>query len=305
MSEVISEQSLQNELNELFNENINEERQHKLDLSKKTKLVLSGGGVKGIAHLGALKALQEHGILQKIDTFAGTSVGAMIASLLIIGYSPDDQLGVISGIDLGKMKKRIKFDNMLNSFGLDDGSGMEIIINKMFRAKGFSPDITFQQLYEKTQKTLIATVACLNNKKSYYFSHTSVPNMKVIMAVRMSISLPIYFVPVKHQGKLFIDGGCIDNYPIQLFNHCLDEVIGLHLSDGRETVVDITNIEDFLIHAIQCIFEGVSKNAIKGYENYSIKISIKNISAVDMEIDPKMKQKLFEVGYKTVINKIK
>jgi NTE family protein len=129
--------------------------------------------------------------------------------------------------------------------------------------------------------------------------------MEVLMAVRMSISIPIYFVPVKYKGKTFVDGGCIDNFPIQLFNHCLDDVIALYLTDIKDYINDITNIEDLLLHIIECLFEGVTCNSIKGYEKHIIKISLKKISMVDFRIDQETKQKLYNTGYNIVMNKFK
>ena len=73
-----------------------------------------------------------------------------------------------------------------------------------------------------TNIKLIITSVCLNDKQVYYLSHTSFPDMPVILGVRMTTSFPFWFVPVKYNGKFFVDGGCIDNYPIQLFSNNLD-----------------------------------------------------------------------------------
>ena len=298
----INEDSLKQELAEILNDKIISANNFDISI-KKTKLVMSGGGVKGIAHVGGLKALSEMGILENIDTFAGTSIGGFIAALVVIGYSYEELYDIISGIDLNKMKKRINFDNLLKLFGLDDGTGMEIVLEKMFKAKGFNPGINFLELYNKTGKTLIISTSCLNDKKAYYYSHTTFPEMGVIMAIRMSISIPLYFTPVRYKGKTFVDGGCIDNYPIQLFNHCLDEVIGLYLTDIRDNIEDIKNIEDLLIHIMECLFEGITCNSLKGYEKYSVKISLKQVSVIDFHIDQLTKKKLFDTGYEAVRSK--
>ena len=301
---LVTESVLNDELTDLFADNIitaNNDTKFNLNV-KKTKLILSGGGVKGIAHLGGLKALEELGLLQNIDTYVGTSVGALISALLAIGYTPDELFKFISIMDLNKMKE-LSFGNLLKLFGLDDGKRVEIVIKKLFTAKEVDPNITFGQLYEQTRKTLIITASCLNDKKAYYYSHTNAFDMEIFLAIRMSISIPIYFAPVKYKGKMFVDGGCIDNFPIQLFNHCLDEVIALYLTDIRDYVEDISNIEDLLLHIIQCLFEGVTCNSLKGYDKYVIKISLKKISMVDFIIDIDTKHKLFNTGYSVVMSK--
>lgn len=304
----INEASLEHELNELFNKNLStqETHDHKFNiLTKKTKLILSGGGIKGFAHLGALKAFQELNLLSNIDTFIGTSIGAFIAALLSVGYQPDELFEIISGIDLQKMKKRVKLDNLLKLFGLDDGTGMQIIMEKMFYAKNISSNITFQQLFEITKKTLIVTASCLNDKKAYYYSHTSYPDTPVLLAVRMSMSIPLYFAPVKYKNKIFVDGGCIDNFPIQLFAHCLEEVIGLYLTDIRDNINDINNLEDMLVQITECLFEGITCNSLKGFEKYTIKISLAQVSVIDFHINQNTKQKLFDVGYNAVMTRCK
>ena len=300
----VTELMLNDELMDLFSDK-KPTNETKLNLNmKKTKLILSGGGIKGIAHIGALKALDEKGLLQHIEIYVGTSVGALIATLLLIGYTPEELYKIIIMIDFSKFKE-LSLGNLLNLFGLDDGKRIEIVFEKLFNGKGYNSNITFEQLYEKTKKTLIITASCLNDKRAYYYSHTNSPNMEILIALRMSVSIPIYFVPVKYKGKLFIDGGCIDNFPIQLFNNCLDDVIALYLADVRDHIEDINNIEDLLLHIIQCLFEGVTCNSLKGYDKYVIMISLKKISMIDFRIDQETKQKLFDEGYTTVINKLK
>lgn len=302
---LITELSLEDELQQLFSTNFNSKippDEPKFDIStKKTKLILSGGGIKGFAHMGALKALEELNLISSIDTYVGSSIGAFIATLVSIGYQPDELFKIISGIDLEKLRKRIKIDNILTLFGLDDGSGMQIILEKMFSAKNISEKITFQELFDLTKKTLIITASCLNDKKVYYYSHVNFPDTPVVLAVRMSISIPLYFTPVKYKNKIFVDGGCIDNYPIQLFSHCLDEVIGLYLTEIRNSINEINNIEDMLMQIIDCLFEGITCNSFKGFEKYTIKISLAQIRILDFHINQNTKQKLFDVGYNSVM----
>jgi len=77
---------------------------YKPKVKNKHILVLNGGGVKGIAHIGALKALEEYGYLEHITVLAGASVGALIISMFIIGYQPDEMWEFIKMFDLNNMK---------------------------------------------------------------------------------------------------------------------------------------------------------------------------------------------------------
>ena len=90
-------------------------------------------------------------------------------------------------------------------------------------------------IYNKTQKTLIVTAVCINEKQVYYISHENFPNMSVKLALRMSSCIPILFSPVLYNGKYFIDGGCMDNFPIHLFKKRINDVIyKLNLPKGME-----------------------------------------------------------------------
>lgn len=269
----------------------------------KTKLVLSGGGIKGIAHLGALCALHELDILKNITVYAGTSVGALIIVLIVIGYIPNEIYDVIRLLNIENMKD-LNISNLLSLYGLDDGKRMEIVIVKLLNYKQINENITFLQLFEKTNKTIYITVSCINDKKAYYFSHLTKPNMKILDAIKMSIAIPIFFIPINYENKLYIDGACIDNYPIHIFDD-LENVIGIYIKDVSNTIDNIGNIEDVLIHTIQCLLEGVTQNAIRNYEKYSCILHISNISSIQLNIDKETKQKLFDIGYNTCMEKYK
>jgi NTE family protein len=301
-TENISEKNLQDELNDIFNININTLHTTKFNKNtKKTKLVLSGGGVKGICHMGALYALEQLDILKNITTYAASSIGAMLAFFLYIGYDVIELYKIIEILDFSKIKE-VVFSNLLTQYGLDDGKRMELVFKKLCLAKKISPKITFMQMFNNSKKTLIITATCVNDKKVHYFSHETVPNMPILLAVRMSMSIPIYYTPVRYKNNIYIDGGCIDNFPIHLFKDNLDETIGIYITNICDIADDINNIEDYFYHTIQCLMEGHSVNSVKGYENVSIKIILKDFSSVDFSLDKTAKKKLFDKGYDTAMS---
>lgn len=276
--------------------------EHKKMKNKKI-LVLSGGGIKGIAHLGGLYALYQHNYLQYIKTIAGTSIGALIGTLLIIDYTPQEMYEFILGLDFSKMAS-LNIMRLLEKGGLDDGNKIIIIIKKLFKNKNISTDITLKELYNKTEKELIIVTTCINTKKIHYLSYKTTPNLSVIKALRMSISVPIYFTPVNWNDHLYIDGGCMDNYPIRLFDDILDDVIGIFLSDNREQIEKIDNFENILIHIFYAMIEGNDFHILKGYENHTIKINLSNVSLMDLTIDKNKKIELFNIGYNEVMKYI-
>jgi NTE family protein len=265
-------------------------------MSIKNTLVLSSGGLKGISQIGALKYLHEKNILQNITTYAGTSVGGIICVLLIIGFTIDELYDFIMLFDMSKIKS-VSIDNLYNNFGLDNGEKLLIVLKKMFEIKHINTNITFEELFHKTKKKLILTGVCLNDKKIEYFSYETHPKMQIILALRISSSIPLYFVPVHFNNKLYIDGACIDKYPIRLFDHNIDNVIGIYLHEIKNNHQEINNHEDFFMCTIQCLLEGVSKNSIIGYEKYTINITTPSINIFNFVLTSQLKQNLFIIGY--------
>jgi NTE family protein len=287
-------------LNEQIDNELAEILGRKKLINRKNILVLSGGGVKGISQLGALKALDDLGHLKYIDTIAAASVGSIIACLLAIGYSPSELYDFITLFDIRKMRST-NTSNILTSYGLDDGKNVMIVLTKMFLAKKIDPAITFSELYKKTGKKLIMTASCINDKKVYYFSHDTNPDVQVIQVVRMSISIPLFYVPAMYEERMYIDGGCIDNYPIQLFKNELDNVIGIYVSTKRSYTKDINNIEDFLMNMIQCLFEGVTCNSLKGFEKQTINLNLNDCGFMELDLSSEKKHEMFVDGYNAVI----
>ena len=231
---------------------------NKTNKHNKTILVLSGGGIKGIAHVGALSVLYDNNILNNIETIAGTSVGGVIGFLINIGYKPEELREFIIAFDFGKLTK-IKFDPLtfFNTFGMTDGNKFILVLINMMEAKQITEKTTFIELFNRTNKTLIISAACINDKQIHYFSHKTAPNMPIVTAIQMTIAIPIYFYPVKYENKLYVDGGCIDNYPIHIFENSSENVIGIYLIENKDYVENISNIEDYFINLSRCLFEGL------------------------------------------------
>ena len=193
----------------------------------KTKniLVLSGGGVKGFCIMGCIKKLTELKILDNPDVFCGTSVGACLSILLLIGYNSDDIFLILQEIDFSMLVDYNEdlFDE--SYIGLIKSDPIMSCISTCLKKKGIDSKITFIELFNKFKKKLIITGVCLNDLSINYFSHETYPNMHVLKAVRISMSIPFIFKPVKFNGKIWVDGGCLNNYPIDYFDNVIDDVI--------------------------------------------------------------------------------
>lgn len=266
-------------------------------------LILSGGGVKGIAYVGAFRALEEMGYMSKFKTYAGTSVGALMLALLNVGYTSDELYRFIKSFNMQNMKD-ISFMN-LQLFGLDKGDKLTYVLNKLITAKKFNPNITLKELHNKTDKTLILTTTCLNTLKVEYLSWETYPELPLLKAIRMSISVPWFYTPVSHNGLLYIDGGCIDNYPINLFKDRLNDIVGIYLVETVDQTDYIGDLETYTMRVIQCFMEGMNFNSKKAFEKHTIEVHLDYINIVDFASISNKRDDMYKRGYEAVINHLK
>lgn len=265
-------------------------------------MVLSGGSIKGIAHIGSFFGLKELNLLDGIDTFVGTSVGSLIMSLFVVGYNPAELYDFIKLFDFAKLKN-VSITN-ISQFGLDTGSHVEYVLQKLIEAKGLNPKITLGELYQKKKKKLIFTTVCINIMEVCYLSYETDPDLCLYLAVRMSTSIPFMYTPVKYKDCLYIDGACIDNFPMHLFKDCMDETIGILLGDSKNKIDEIIDLETYILRVLMCIMDGISYSSIKGYENNTVEINMESINIVNYEIDNNKKDELFLKGYAAVYQNI-
>lgn len=224
-------------------------------------LVFEGGGPKGIANIGVVNILETLNLLKNIRRFAGTSIGSVVAMLLSLGYTGHEIKGKMYN------KNFIDFLSILSIFNsplilvkLMNGSSVQSIlaaeikkINKNFgvfgdkeliewlqnslREKGFSVNMTFQQLHQMTGKSLYVVACNLTRKIPVVFCPEKTPEMQVYYAVRLSISIPILFKPGKLGNEIYVDGGVLMNFPIHLFdfeNKPNPKTLGIRLKSSKE-----------------------------------------------------------------------
>ena len=278
----------------------------KNDDNKKKILVISGGGLKGFAGLGSLKCLLDNGITNQFDTLAGSSVGAVICFLYNIGYCPKDIYDVLEQIDFTKLIKYIEPENLLLDpcFGISSPEPIIYAIYKFMKNKNINNKITFLQLYEMTKTNLIITGTCLNDITIKYFSYSTTPDMQILKALRISISIPFIFRPYQYDGKLWVDGGVMNNFPIDLFNDRLGDVIGIYMDDVYDYINEIDEIQDYFIRVFKCVFRGLNYNKIELFKKYFVHIKTHGNHSTNWEITQHEKKMLYDEGYKQTLDYI-
>ena len=191
-------------------------------------LIIGGGGILGFAYLGALHRFMEHGHLKNVDTYIGSSVGSLVAFLLICGYVPSTIHEIVSKVDFSDILDISVNDLMdfVDTFGVKDSGKVATIIEVFARRKNICPEITFAQLYKKTGKTFHVAVTCLSTRSVETFSHHNMPGMKVMDALKISIAIPFVFKPVILNGYYYIDGAFYANCFCEVSETSIDKFPG-------------------------------------------------------------------------------
>ena len=193
--------------------------------------VFEGGGVKGIAYVGALNKLQEEGILQNIQRVAGTSAGAMVAVLVGLGFTSTEISDILWDISFQNFLDSSwgvirNTSRLLSDYGWYKGEFFRDLMAGYIEKKTKNSEITFKELEtrRKNGETFLdihLIGADLTTGYSVVFNAKNTPHVKIADAARISMSIPLFFAAVKGlQGNdhVYVDGGLLDNYAIKVFD---------------------------------------------------------------------------------------
>lgn len=186
-------------------------------------LVFEGGGVRGVAYAGAMRVLEQRGILEHIRRVGGTSAGAINSLAFALGYTVEEQRDILFNTDF----KRFMDDTagfirdvkrLRNDYGWHRGDYFHGWAGALVKAKLGKADATFRDLKKKGRPDLYVIGSNLNTGYAEVFSHERHPDLPLADAVRISMSIPIIFAAVVQHGDVFVDGGVVMNYPVKLFD---------------------------------------------------------------------------------------
>lgn len=191
-------------------------------------LVFEGGGVKGIAYVGALDVLAERGIAAQVERVGGTSAGAINAVLIGLGYTPDETREILWNLDFNNFLDDTwgvvrDTRRLIDDFGWYRGDFFREWIGGLIEAKTGNSESTFADIEamegEQNFKSLFFMGTNLSTRFSEVFSAEHTPRMCIADAVRISMSIPLFFAAKRSpRGDVYVDGGVLDNYPIKLFD---------------------------------------------------------------------------------------
>lgn len=246
-------------------------------------LALSGGGAKGIAHIGVIEALLDYGI--KIDYIAGTSSGSIMAALFAAGYTPNEMLKIVnmnkdSIVDIDK-KIGFKFlgsliNKKVSIKGFVKGNSLENMLYKTLKEKNVEDiqdvkmplaipvvdletgEIVYFVKNEDTRSCLIDESNEFDNRQSYIYAG------ELASIVRASCSVPGVFVPKKIDDKLYVDGGVRVNTPVDVLRHLgATKIIAVTFNCNKRPTFSIENVVGISSQAFNIMSHSVNYSEIE------------------------------------------
>jgi NTE family protein len=238
----------------------------------KIGLVLSGGGARGFAHLGFLKALDEFGL--KASAISGVSAGGLVGALYAQGLSPEEIL------EIGKTSLNFGFGSLILKRGrfLSLESIKKILIENI-------PHNSFENL----QIPLFVNATDIIHNKSVFFSEGV-----LIPRLIASAAVPVLFSPIILETKKYVDGGLLDNFPVEpLITKC-DIIIGCHVNKLNDISGSSAKLNRFSMLE-RCYHMSIANSVYSKVHHCSVFIE-PELYQFGM-FDTKKADKIFEIGY--------
>lgn len=268
-------------------------------------LILSGGGMKGVAYAGVFKYIEE--VQQKkkfynnlkidIKTICCVSVGSILGLLYTLQYTSKE---IEDEILLKNFKtlKDIDAINLFENFGIDTGKNIMAWVESQLIKKNLDPRITFRELYIWNNIDFQVCVTNLSKEEFEIHNHLNTPNDIVLESIRMSISLPFFFKSVKKNNCLYADGAIMNNYPIRLFTN-LEGVLGCNLllkEPNKQDPEEINTLDTYIYSLANCVLNSLT-SLTEEESKRTISIQTNEKNTLNFLLSRSQKKKLISIGY--------
>lgn len=245
---------------------------------KKIGLVLSGGGVRGVAHLGALKALHELGIRPSV--VSGTSAGSIVATMYAAGHSIET---IFEFFQRTPIFKASRFATLKP--GLMDSDKFRPLLKIHF------PEDDFASLKLKC----FVTATDIIHGRSRTFSEGP-----IISAILASSAVPVIFTPVEIDGILYTDGGALNNFPTEPLSGQCDAIIGIDVHPLKEIspkeISNVLSVMERMTH-LSVYYHSAQKHHL-----CEVMIAPRELARFGM-FDREKFEEMFEIGYRETVGK--
>lgn len=281
--------------------------------AQKVGLVLSGGGAKGLTHIGIIHALEDNGI--PIDYVTGTSMGAIVASLYAMGYSPREMIDFIASPEFHRaytgsldennlyyikrndptpefltVRANLAADSVAFAPSLPTNLINPVYMNLMFMEVFAQPTAACDGDFNKLFVPFRCVASNVYEKRAVIFSHGDLGN-----AVRASMTFPFVFKPIEVDGELAYDGGIFNNFPADVMKDEFhpDFIIGSVVASGQERPAP-----DDVIGQLETMIMARTEYVLPDTNGILMKFDLKGeVSLLDFH----KVQELHDLGYQTTI----
>ena len=271
-------------------------------------IALAGGGIRGIAHAGVLKALDENGI--KIDAIGGTSAGSIVAALYAMGYKPYYIYVIFKKyaeeiINIGNAPIINGIGNFMRSkkmgiSGLNDGTSLEKLCNELALRKNI-------KVIGDIKMPLAIPAVDISESKEYIFTNCAprdnindeyITEIEIGKAVRASSSFPAVFCPCEFKTHMFMDGGALDNIPVlHLKGMCDRKIIAVNFE--ADPVDPNSDVMDIIMKTVDIMGNKIAEKALK-QSDLILTVPTDRAGLFDIE----KLDKCYKFGYDTVIKNL-
>ena len=261
----------------------------------KLGLAMSGGGIKGAAHIGVIQALQEENI--KVDIVGGTSIGSIVAALYAMEYTPKEMLKLFNYFSKLIFKNSAMYTDprgkkllSIQAGGLYSGENIAFAIEEAGKYKNIKK-------LQDLKIPIVIPAVDLRDSEKYVFTNMGKINDKYLnkadisIAVRASSSYPAIFAPCIYNKHKFVDGGILDNIPVEEVKKIgADRVIAVRfkLNKTSRTI----GLRSTLNKAIDIMFSKIEGEEVKKAD-YVIEIDTQDVNPFDF----KQSNKCYKYGY--------
>jgi predicted acylesterase/phospholipase RssA len=191
-------------------------------------IVFAGGGFKGWAYIGTIKALHEYINFSQIEQIIGVSIGSFFGLMYLLNFDSDFLLDFSMNLDFKELCD-IDIDNIIENQSIFVGTKFTDLIKQIISYK-LDPNVTFSELKKYSNKKFTVNALNISDSKLEYFNYDLTPDIKVVDAIRASCGLPFLFPAYQINGKFYLDGGICNNCPIDL----VDEIDTIAFDVSRD-----------------------------------------------------------------------
>ena len=271
-------------------------------------LALAGGGIRGIAHAGVLKALDENEI--KVDAIGGTSAGSIVATLYAMGYKPyyiyvlfkkyAEEIINIGNATILNSVGNFMINKKVGIPGLNDGTLFEKMFNELALKKGV-------KVIGDIKMPLVIPAVDIQEVKEYIFTNCAPRNdpsdnyiteISIGKAVRASSSFPAVFCPCEFKKHMFLDGGTLDNVPVLPLKEVYDKKI-VAVNFQADPVEENSDLMDIIMKTIDIMGNKIAEKGLE-QSDYILTVPTDRAGLFDIE----KLDKCFNFGYETVIKNL-